>query len=295
MALVDLHQPLTIGLISYFNCAPFNHTLPQLLPECRFVYGTPNSINDGLLAGDIDLGLISSYSFGSHLSRFLMLPDLGISCFGAVRSVLLLSRFPDPADLHDRPLALTTHSQSSVQLLKLLFANHYRATPRYVRRPSDPERMLADHDGALVIGDDALLEYHRCSTGCHIIDIAAEWTIKTGYPFVFAVWVVQRRLAGDSRLAGIYRTIVATREKGMAAIDDLAAAHAERSGLSLSVCSSYLHGLNYRLGPRELDGLGLFFRLSGIEPEHIAIWDEGGQKSTEGGYDHGVAVCAPGA
>ncbi len=52
----------------------------------------------------------------------------------------------------------------------------------------DIDKMLAEHDAGLVIGDPALkIDRSRY----HAIDLAEEWIRHTGKPFVFAFWAVR--------------------------------------------------------------------------------------------------------
>ena len=52
----------------------------------------------------------------------------------------------------------------------------------------DLEKMLAQHDAGLLIGDPALkVDRSRY----HTLDLAEEWIRNTGKPFVFAFWAVR--------------------------------------------------------------------------------------------------------
>ena len=64
----------------------------------------------------------------------------------------------------------------------------------------DVEKMMAEHDAGLVIGDPALkVDRSRYLT----YDLAEEWIRLTGKPFVFAFWAVRQAAlkdaSGDSR------------------------------------------------------------------------------------------------
>ena len=60
----------------------------------------------------------------------------------------------------------------------------------------DVEKMLAEHDAGLVIGDPALkIDRSRYLT----YDLAEEWIRLTGKPFVFAFWAVRQAALNDAR------------------------------------------------------------------------------------------------
>jgi chorismate dehydratase len=52
----------------------------------------------------------------------------------------------------------------------------------------DMEAMLADHDAALMIGDQSM---RARKEGLLVMDLAEEWFGWTGLPFVFALWTVR--------------------------------------------------------------------------------------------------------
>ena len=64
----------------------------------------------------------------------------------------------------------------------------------------DIEKMLAEHDAGLLIGDPAL-KIDRARY--HTLDLAEEWIRHTGKPFVFAFWAVREdALRGGCAVAG---------------------------------------------------------------------------------------------
>ena len=79
----------------------------------------------------------------------------------------------------------------------------------------DVEKMMAEHDAGLVIGDPALkVDRSRYLT----YDLAEEWIRLTGKPFVFAFWAV-RQAALKNAPAGLDLAAVFqdSRDHGLAA------------------------------------------------------------------------------
>src|SRR6266576_2358351 len=87
---------MKIGRIGYINCAPvysaIDRGIVSLPTGAELVTGTPSELNDLLVAGELDLSVISAVEYARHAKELVLLPDLAISCDGPVRSVALFSR-----------------------------------------------------------------------------------------------------------------------------------------------------------------------------------------------------------
>ena len=182
---------LRISAISYLNTAPlmwdFEHgeagrdfdisyTLPSACARCagRRDRRHRNHSGRGLCAN-------------SWTCRYC--PDVAIASRRAVRSILLVSRVPVEKI---RTVALDTSSMTSVALTKILFEKWLGGGRTFTSMAPDIDKMLAEHDAGLLIGDPALqIDRSRYFT----LDLAEEWIRHTGKPFVFAFWAV-RSFAG---------------------------------------------------------------------------------------------------
>jgi chorismate dehydratase len=262
-----------LGVIDYLNVlAVYDAILrrdPALgsLAGIRTVSGVPTAMNRALLAGEVDLSNVSSYAYGQHAAEWLLVPDLSVAAHGRVASVLLFSWHADWRALDDAPIALTPASATSVALVRLLCERRYGVHPRFVTaNPDAPlDAMLASSEAALLIGDTALQEGHRrrpiAGRGRpRVFDLAAEWHAWTGLPFVFAVWAVRAGAADRARAA--VALLRASRARGQADLDRIAAAAAARLDLPLGVCADYLRLLDYDLSARDRDGLRAFLELA---------------------------------
>ena len=149
---------LTIGVIDYLNVQPVYYRLQDRLAgrDVRFVYGVPTALNRMLIDGEIDLAPISAIETARHADRLAVIPDLGIATLGAVKTVLLFSWMPDPAELDGCTVALTDHSATSVELLKTLCRERYGIAPRWRVTPQNPEEILTPASGAPLLGDVAV-------------------------------------------------------------------------------------------------------------------------------------------
>ena len=259
---------MRVGRIPYINCYPVYGAIDTgvVRLDAELVTGVPSDLNAKMARGQLDVSVVSAIEYARASERYLLLPDLAISCDGPVRSVLLLSKVPAP-ELGGRRVVLSRSSMTSVALLELLFTNVWHARPEFA--PGDAE--LTDvarfgdepHDARLVIGDAALVLGHRESgTGNRdypfIYDLGTEWKRWTGLPFVFAVWVAQRSTTVDRALA-VHATLIESRAWGLQHLDQLAERAAQSSGVDTGACREYLSGLDYGLSWPHLAGLTNFF------------------------------------
>jgi chorismate dehydratase len=267
---------MRVGRIPYVNCYPVYGGIDRgAVPlDAEIVDGVPTALNAQMAAGHLDVSVISAVEYARDSQRYLLLPDLAISCDGPVRSVMLYAKRP-ASELRGRRVLVSRSSMTSVALLELLFEHMWDAKPTFV--PADAELTdiarfgTDDHDARLVIGDAALrLSTHMQDSEHrdHLLDqlgyryaydLGAEWKQWTDLPFVFAVWVAQRTT--DTRAAlNVHASLIASRDWGLKHLEPLAAQAALATGVSRSACLAYLSGLDYGLSYGHLAGLTEFFR-----------------------------------
>ena len=258
---------LRVGRIPYINCYPVYGGIDRgvVTLDAELVDGIPSQLNRLMARGALDISVISAVEYARDTARYLLLPDLAISCDGPVRSVMLFSRVP-AANLSGRRVLVTRSSMTSVALLELLFEHVWDARPSFV--PADAE--IADlaraeqpeHDARLIIGDAALLLSSGTSDLArqypYAYDLGAVWKEWTGLPFVFAVWVAQRTAPVAAAL-GVHASLIMSRNWGLDHLPELAAQASQATAVSEPVCHEYLSGLDYGLSYEHLAGLTTFF------------------------------------
>jgi chorismate dehydratase len=260
---------MRVGRIPYVNCYPVYGAIDRgvVQIDAELVSGVPTALNQQMAAGSLDVSVISAVEYARNASRYLLLPDLAISCDGPVRSVALFSRRP-VEQLDGGRVVVSRSSMTSAALLELLFDHVWGARPHFI--PGDAEisdlaRFDAEpHDARLVIGDAALLltaEHARRESPSypHVYDLGAEWKAWTDLPFVFAVWVAQRATASDRALATC-AALRQSRDWGLANLPSLADQAASLTGVARESCLEYLSGLDYGLSYAHLAGLTEFLR-----------------------------------
>ena len=266
---------MRIGRIGYINCAPvygaIDRGIVALPAGTGLVTGTPAELNDLLVAGELDISVISAIEYARHAKDLVLLSDLASSCDGPVRSVALFSRRP-VGQLDGRTVLLSASSRTSVALLELLCRDVWAIKPRFAEARAEAQDLDAlaalPHEAVLVIGD-AALQLAAARTYPYRYDLGEEWKRWTGQPFVFAVWAAQR-VASPAAVQRAHQALLDSRSWGLEHLDELAAEAATTTKLAVEKCREYLSGLDYAFTDRHRSALSDFLRRVGA-PQYIQV------------------------
>ncbi len=272
---------MRVGRIPYLNCAPVYGAVDRgiVTLDAELVSGVPSALNRGVAEGRIDVSVVSAVEYARDASRYLLLPDLAISCDGPVRSVMLFSTRP-ATELAGEQVLVSRSSMTSVALLDLLFEHVWKVKPIFTPGDTEADDLQRDQSpvaARLVIGDAALMLRHpeHPVAAAHgrkypfVYDLGAEWKQWTGLPFVFAVWVARREVSARDALA-VHGALIESRNWGLANLRRISEDASPVCQLPAAVVHEYLAGLDYGLGLEYLEGLSEFFRrleLAGKVPQ----------------------------
>ena len=250
---------LRVSAISFLNTVPLMWDFEHGAAGSQFdiSYTVPSECAAQLLAGTADIGIIPAAAFAT-IPDLAIIPGVTIAARRPVRSILLISK----VSLEDiRTVALDTSSLTSVALTKVLFDRWLGGHMTYTSMAPDVDRMLAENDACMVIGDPALrVNRYQYLT----LDLAEEWIRFTGKPFVFAFWAVRQAALENAPhdLAAIFQR---SRDRGTQPenIAKIAQEWAQRIGISEAEVRAYLtENIHYQLDPGCLEGLHLFYRYA---------------------------------
>jgi chorismate dehydratase len=255
-------ERLRLGRIGYLNVLPIYYPLEAGIISHPFsiVSGVPAHLNRLMAEGELELSVVSSIEYARYPERYLILPDLSISCRGAVRSVLLLSQIP-VNQLSGQTILVSSHSHTSVALLKILLTTRlgmgvtFRqgSCSQALTEGKPPTAMLTIGDEALRLRGHTLYPYQW--------DLGQAWHAWTGLPFVFALWVIQRQALEQSNgvLGEALESLSAAKEWGSSHLDEICC-HALSEGiLDTTQLQDYYQCLNYDLNSEEKLGMEHFF------------------------------------
>jgi chorismate dehydratase len=137
--------------------------------------------------GEVDIALVPVGSI-PEFENPVIISEFCIGAVGKVKTVLLLSQ--KPLQQIDN-IFLDYDSRTSVQLVKVLAAKYWNIQPNW----KDLKPGQSDHPGQfeslVAIGDKT---FELVSEYKYVYDLAEEWFLYTGLPFVFAVWLSKKTL-----------------------------------------------------------------------------------------------------
>lgn len=264
---VPLPRP-RVGHIQFLNCLPIYWGLVKsgLLLDMDLVKDTPDQLSQALVAGDLDIGPISLVEFLRHADQLVVLPQLAVGSDGPVMSCNLVSQVPLD-QLDGEPVALGSTSRTTVELARLVLAERYGVTPRYLVCPPDLGQMMQEASAAVLIGDPALRAtlYDADRFGLDVHDMGLAWRELTGLPMVFAVWAVRREfLAAHPELVReVHAGFLRSRDLSLAEVDKVAEQAARWEAFDASELRRYFTTLDFSLGERQLAGIAEFARRVG--------------------------------
>jgi chorismate dehydratase len=261
---------IRFGQINFINVLPL--TMPLLASQdhalVEFVLDTPSALNKSFEEGNLDVSAMSSFYFLQN-GNLELVPLISIASKGAVGSVLFFADRPLRL-LQGCKIAITSASATSVNLLKVLFAEKLGFIPEFV--VCDEPEINSKFAGALVIGDRALAfdQNWNARSGDMVgdsirVDLGSWWFEAFSLPMVFGVWAARKQFvaANRARFEGLCADLRHFFDVGLN--DQFAAVVAEasrRTGLSSERLSVYYRReLNFDLTAEHLKGLELYRTL----------------------------------
>lgn len=276
-----MNKRLRIGQIKYSNTLPVYLFFDQesFADRIDFFQQVPAELNREMAAGNIDIGPISSFSYGEHADDYFALPGLSVTADGKVRSIYLFSKQPIE-QLNHATVSLTNTSATSVNLLKIILQKFLGLQVTYKTQEPDLAAMMQQADACLLIGDDALLAYRKHKE-YHVYDLAEIWKDYTGYPMTFAVWAVRRAVIEENAalLQDVHAAFLASKTKSLDKFAQLVNGAIERYGGDAEGWDVYFRGLSYHFSDRDRAGLEHYFQCAyemGLLPSPVKVTLWGG-------------------
>ncbi len=243
-------EELRVAAVEYLNAKPLYAPLAAA-PGVSLRLGVPAEVARQIAEDEADVALMP-VAAAATLGDLRIARGMAIGSRGPVRSVVIVSACPID-ELTE--LGLDLSSRSSVVLARLLLRARRRGKePRlFGLGPTEALAAVGGARGALVIGDPALAAVDLYP---HVFDLADAWRELTGLPFVFAAWFGRKGALSEEG----ERSLKDARDEGLRRRDELADAHAGKTGLAASTLRSYLRdSIRYELGDEERAGLERFF------------------------------------
>jgi chorismate dehydratase len=243
--------------MTYLNSEVFYRHLPE--GSCELVAMPPRAMAASVERGELVAGPLPTAEVFRLGDTVRPLGNLGVASDGRANSVLLFSHLPVDR-LSGKRIAVTTHTATSIQLLRVLFADLWNVSGHEFVRTDEA------HDAALWIGDPAL-ERRSAGQYPYQYDLGRSWKDLTGLPFVFAKWVIRADVPRE-KANQLERLIVRATQAGTDYFSVLKISRERATpGMSESDIADYIRAFTYFLGPRERRGQQEFRQRLELLPE----------------------------
>ncbi len=243
-----------IGYMPYLNSAVFYSRLEGDWFE--LVELPPRNMAAAMHDGELDAGPLPIAEV-LRMQDNLVQGTLGVANDGPARSVLLFSDVP-ANELSGKTVSVTGHTSTSVQLLRILFADHWQVSDVELCGPND------ECDAALIIGNAALAEVYGNTRWDFASDLSLEWKRMTGLPFVFARWTARKDATGP-QLGRFAENLHRSFSFGMSNVQELSDSN-PIPGMPRADVIDYINGFTYELGESEFAAIEEFrVRLAALQ------------------------------
>ncbi len=244
-----------LNAVSFLNTRPLTYGLERGGRDHGFeiLYDIPSVCARQVRTGEASAGVIPSIEYARSAVPYSIVPEVSIASNGPVASILLFHRVPIRSI---RKVAMDVSSRTAAALVHIVLYERYGLEIESVDHSPDVSAMLERADAALVIGDPALENTDRPEPR---LDLGQAWRELTGLPFVYAFWAGK-----DGGLTpGEVELLIASKNQGMSAFDEIAEVHARDRSHPTSYYASYLSdNLVYDLGEEEQRGLVEFYGMA---------------------------------
>jgi chorismate dehydratase len=247
-------RKLKFGFHDFINAQPLLVPLKEKEQQlgATLVTGSPARLAEQLREGELDLAMIPSIEYLKDSERYCLLPGIAVASRGPVDTVLLASRLP----LEEvKSIALDARSRTSAALLQILFGEVFPWNVFMETADPDPEKMLKEHDAALIIGDPAF-RLRAQFPSLQIYDLSEQWFKQTGKTFVHAVVAARQETQLDQNFLV---TVHEAKTEGLSRLESIAQTISKQSGIAFETCHDYLSAkIIYDMGKDEMIGLQHF-------------------------------------
>ncbi|NOZ34365.1 MAG: menaquinone biosynthesis protein [Chlorobi bacterium] len=185
-----MKNKIKISAVSYLNTLPFIYGIENdesLMLQIDLQKDTPSVCADKLINDEVDLGLIPV----AEISKLRNPQIISNYCLGAVGKVDTVSLFCHVPIKNIKRILLDYQSRTSVRLTKILAGDYFNINPEYVSAEAGYEDNIDNQTAALIIGDRVFKYKNKFE---YVYDLSEIWLNFTSYPFVFAVWVANKKL-----------------------------------------------------------------------------------------------------
>lgn len=246
---------LKISAVSYINTKPFVYGIEHsgFLKKYSLSLDIPSVCAEKLLKKKVDIGL-APVTIIPKLKEYFIFPDFCIGADGPVKSVMLYSDVPWN---EIKNIYLDNQSRTSVMLVQILAKYFWKINPEWVQTKKGYEKNIKGNSAGLIIGDrNFSVGRDLKSRPAYAYDLAEQWKLFTGLPFVFACWITNKELDEQDAIA-FYKALKYGVENRNEVVKEL------KKDYDSKMISNYLYNyINYSFDSPKRTAMDLFLKLS---------------------------------
>jgi chorismate dehydratase len=282
-------EPIRLGFVRYLNTVPLVEGLEKL-EGVVMVPLVPSRIAGMLLAGDVDIGLVSLIDAARSEGALSLLPAGMIGCDGPTLTVRLFSSVPLA---QVRTVHADSDSHTSVVLCQVVLEKLHGVRATVVefdaRERVETGRSAAGSgewpEALLLIGDKVVTDSPPAVRYPYQLDLGEAWHELTGLPFVYAMWACRTAEVGTRKIASAGVLLERQLRHNLTRLDWIIRTRAPEQRWPADLARRYIGELlRYEVGAREREAVGVFFR----EAARLGLAPGAGEKA-------GVRWCELGA
>ena len=243
-----MKKTIKVGAVSYLNTKPliygFKHGYS--VENMAMIEDYPSKIAEMLLNDEIDVGLVP-VAIIPKLNEHYVITDYCIGAEGPVASVCIFSDVP--IEKVEKVL-LDYQSRTSVALAKVLLKHYWKISPALEDAKADFRDHIKGTTAGVVIGDRA---FEQRKQSPYIYDLAEAWIKMTGFPFVFAAWIANKKLPEEF--------IKAFNKGNKIGLENIDKVVEENKYDKYDLTKYFTTNISYQLSAEKLQGLRKFLEL----------------------------------
>ncbi|MEZ5007484.1 MAG: menaquinone biosynthesis protein [Chitinophagales bacterium] len=181
----------SVSIVNYLNSALFVEGLKTFDANALILeLDTPTNSAQKLLDGAVDIAL-APVAILPKLPEHYIVSDY---CIGTVGKVQTVKVFSDVPIQEVKRIYLDYQSRTSVQLATLLCKHYWKIEPELLPAYPGFQKDIVNDNAGLIIGDRAIRALGKYKFE---YDLGEEWLKWQQLPFVFAVWIANKKIDKD--------------------------------------------------------------------------------------------------
>jgi chorismate dehydratase len=243
-----MDQKIRVGAVSYLNTKPLIYGLQNgpLTEKIELTSDYPSNLTSLLQKDKLDIALLPVAAI-PVINNAQIISNYCIASNHKVASVCLFSHVPID---EIQEIFLDYQSRTSVMLLRILLKEYWHIRPSLLEGEDDYISKIKNKTAGLIIGDRALEQLDKFP---FVYDLAEAWYDYTKLPFVFAVWVANKKINPT-----FLEEFNIANSIGFQRIEEIIS---NLSYPNYDLSKYYRNNINYSLDEEKTKGMTLFLKM----------------------------------